>query len=62
VEQFPANADYYKARGVARLKLRELGAARNDLKAYLKHAPDADDKDAVKQQLQAIHRWLGRLN
>jgi regulator of sirC expression with transglutaminase-like and TPR domain len=62
VEQFPANADYYKARGVARLKLRELGAARSDLKAYLKHAPDADDTDAVKQQLQAIHRWLGRLN
>ena len=62
VEQFPTNADYYKARGVARLKLRELGAARRDLTAYLKHSPEAEDKEAVMQQLQAIHRWLGRLN
>jgi regulator of sirC expression with transglutaminase-like and TPR domain len=62
VEQFPANPEYYKARGVARLKLREFGAARRDLNAYLKHAPEAEDKEAVKQQLQAIHRWLGRLN
>ena len=62
VEQFPANAEYYKARGVVRLKLGEFGAARSDLNAYLKHAPEAEDKEAVKKQLQAIHRWLGRLN
>ncbi len=62
IEEFPANAEYYKARGVARLELREFGAARSDLTAYLKHSPDAADRDQVARQLQAIHRWLGRLN
>ena len=62
VEQFPANAEYYKARGVARLKLREFGAARSDFTTYLKHSPEAEDRAEVTRQLQAIHRWLGRLN
>jgi regulator of sirC expression with transglutaminase-like and TPR domain len=62
VEQFPSNAEYYKARGVARLKLREFGAARKDLTRYLKQSPNAEDRAQVVQQLEAIHRWLGRLN
>jgi regulator of sirC expression with transglutaminase-like and TPR domain len=62
VEAFPANAEYYKARGVARLQLREFRAAKTDLEKYLKCSPDADDKAEVTKQLEAIHRWLGRLN
>jgi regulator of sirC expression with transglutaminase-like and TPR domain len=62
VEAFPANAEYYKARGVARLQLREMRAAKSDLEKYLKCSPDADDKAEVTKQLEAIHRWLGRLN
>ena len=62
VEAFPENAEYYKARGVARLQLRELRAARSDLGAYLAHAPQAEDRIEVTRQLEAIHRWLGRLN
>jgi regulator of sirC expression with transglutaminase-like and TPR domain len=62
VEAFPANAEYYKARGVARLQLRQMRAAKSDLEKYLKCSPDADDKAEVTKQLEAIHRWLGRLN
>jgi len=62
VEAFPANGEYYKARGVARLQLRDYGAARRDFEGYLKIAPDATDRPEVIRQLEAIHRWLGRLN
>src|SRR5580693_2306666 len=62
VEAFPANAEYYKMRGVARLHLREFGAAKKDLENYLKCSPNADDKAEITRQLEAIHRWLGRLN
>jgi regulator of sirC expression with transglutaminase-like and TPR domain len=62
VEEFPANPEYYKARGVARLKLRELRAAKADLERYLQLSPQAEDRAEVTRQLQAIHRWLGRLN
>jgi len=62
LEAFPSNADYYKARGVARLHLREFGAAKSDLELYLKHEPEAADRAEVTKQLEAIHRWLARLN
>jgi regulator of sirC expression with transglutaminase-like and TPR domain len=62
VEAFPENADYYKARGVARLHLREFAAAKSDLEKYLKCSPQADDRAGITRQLEAIHRWLGRLN
>jgi regulator of sirC expression with transglutaminase-like and TPR domain len=62
VEAFPENADYYKARGVARLHLRELRAAKGDLERYLQYSPEAEDRAEVTKQLEAIHRWLGRLN
>jgi regulator of sirC expression with transglutaminase-like and TPR domain len=62
VEAFPDNADYYKARGVARLHLREFVAAKSDLEKYLKCSPKAEDRAEITRQLEAIHRWLGRLN
>jgi regulator of sirC expression with transglutaminase-like and TPR domain len=62
VEAFPDNADYYKARGVARLNLREFVAAKRDLEKYLKCSPTAEDRAEITRQLEAIHRWLGRLN
>jgi regulator of sirC expression with transglutaminase-like and TPR domain len=62
VEAFPDNADYYKTRGVARLHLREFVAAKRDLEKYLKLSPKAEDKAEITRQLEAIHRWLGRLN
>jgi regulator of sirC expression with transglutaminase-like and TPR domain len=62
LEGFPENADYYKARGFARLRLRQFRGAKSDLEMYLKYAPEADDRQQITQQLGAIHRWLGRLN
>ncbi|MBI3644403.1 MAG: transglutaminase family protein [Acidobacteriales bacterium] len=62
LEAFPSEALYFKTRGVARLHLRELTAARSDLEMYLKLTPQADDRAEVTKQLEAIHRWLGRLN
>ncbi len=62
VEAFPKNADYFKARGVARLHLREFSAAKSDLEMYLRYSPDAEDRGKVTKQLEAIHRWLARLN
>ena len=62
VEAFPENADYYKTRGVARLHLREFVAAKRDLEKYLKCSPKAEDRAEITRQLEAIHRWLGRLN
>lgn len=62
VEAFPENADYFKARGVARLHLREFSGAKRDLESYLRYSPEAEDRAEVTKQLEAIHRWLGRLN
>jgi len=62
LEGFPENAGYYKARGFARLRMRQFRGAQRDLEMYLKYAPDAEDRPQVAQQLGAIHRWLGRMN
>ena len=62
IEAFPLNAEYYKARGVARLRMRQFRSAREDLELYLKYSPDAEDREQIAQQLGSIHRWLGRLN
>jgi regulator of sirC expression with transglutaminase-like and TPR domain len=62
IEAFPENAEYYKARGVARLRMRQFRGAHEDLELYLQYSPDAQDRAQVTAQLGAIHRWLGRLN
>jgi regulator of sirC expression with transglutaminase-like and TPR domain len=62
LEAFPQNPEYYKARGVARLNLRQFAAAKRDLENYLKLSPAAEDRAEITRQLEAIHRWLGRLN
>ena len=58
----PEAADYYKARAIARMHLREFRDASTDFNAYLRLAPKAADKDEVRRQLSAIHRWLGAVN
>src|SRR5579883_329792 len=62
IEYFASNPEYYKARGVVRLKLRKLAGARNDFQKYLQYSPDAADRADVTRQLQAIHQSLARLN
>ena len=58
----PGEANWYKVRGVAQLKCKRYGAARRDLEKYLALEPGAGDKDAVTQQIEAIHRWLAQVN
>lgn len=62
VEYFPSNPEYYKARGLARLKLRSLTGARDDFASYLRCSPEAQDRAESTRQIQIIHRMLGRLN
>ena len=62
LQAFPTHAEYYKARGLARLHLRQLSAAKSDLESYLRYQPEAQDRKEIVQQLETIHRWLSRLN
>ncbi len=62
IEAFPQNPEYYKARGVARLRMRQFRSAQKDLELYLKYSPNAEDRAQIAQQLGSIHRWLARLN
>ncbi len=62
IEAFPRNPEYYKARGVARLRMRQFRKAQTDLELYLRYAPNAEDRTQISEQLSAIHRWLARLN
>jgi regulator of sirC expression with transglutaminase-like and TPR domain len=62
IEGFPRNPEYYKARGIARLRMRQLRSAKEDLELYLKYAPEAADRAQITEQLGSIHRLLGRLN
>ena len=58
----PEVSGLYKQRGLLQIELRRMQAARADLERYLALEPEADDRDAVKKQIQAIHGWLGRVN
>jgi regulator of sirC expression with transglutaminase-like and TPR domain len=62
LEGAPGQASWYKVRGVAALKLKRYGAARQDLEKYLSLEPQAPDREIVAQQVEAIHRWLAQLN
>ena len=58
----PEVAGLYKQRGLLQIELRHMHAARADLERYLALDQNAEDRDAVKKQIQAIHGWLGRVN
>jgi regulator of sirC expression with transglutaminase-like and TPR domain len=52
----------YKRRGVLLLGLKRFQAARQDLEKYLAMEPEAEDGEDVRKQIEAIHRWLARVN
>ncbi len=58
----PDSAEEYKQRGIVQMQLKKMRAAKADLEQYLLRAGDAPDVAGVKEQLEAIHRWLARLN
>jgi len=58
----PERAAQHKLRGLLSLELKRYQAARRDLEIYLKLQPDSVDRPEILKQLQAIHRWLAKVN
>jgi regulator of sirC expression with transglutaminase-like and TPR domain len=58
----PETGPWYKRRGMLSLDLKRHHAARRDLLKYLELEPEAADREAIQQQLQAIHLWLARVS
>ena len=58
----PERAAQHKLRGLLSLELKRFQAARQDLDMYLKLQPEAVDRPEILKQLQAIHRWLAKVN
>lgn len=58
----PENADEHRSRGIAHLHLRRFREARSDLVRYLDLSPQAEDRDAIGEELKKIHRILAALN
>jgi regulator of sirC expression with transglutaminase-like and TPR domain len=55
-------APAFKLRGLLRLELKRYQDARADLEKYLHLQPDASDRPEIISQIEAIHRWLARVN
>jgi regulator of sirC expression with transglutaminase-like and TPR domain len=55
-------AGRHKLRGLLLLELKRYQAARADLEMYLRLKPDVADRAEIEKQLEAIHRWLARIN
>lgn len=51
-----------KLRGLLRLELKRYQDARADFEKYLALQPDASDRPEIVKQIEAIHRWLARVN
>lgn len=58
----PSISAWYKQRGLLRMELKKHQAARRDLERYLELEPEADDREEIGKQIQAIHVWLARVN
>jgi len=58
----PDLAAAYKRRGLFLLELKRYQDARKDLENYLQMQPEANDREEIRKQLQAIHRWLAKVN
>jgi regulator of sirC expression with transglutaminase-like and TPR domain len=58
----PQVAGLYKQRGLLNIELRHLQAARSDMERYLELSPQAEDREEIQKQMQAIHAWLARMN
>lgn len=58
----PETALWYKHRGAFHVELKRWPAARRDFEKYLAMEPQAEDREEVLKQLQAIQRLLARYN
>lgn len=62
IETYPQNAEYYKARAVARMQTKQFRAANADFQSYLAIADDPPDRAEVAKQMEMIQRWMSSLN
>ena len=58
----PRAADEYKLRGMVHLQMRNPAAARGDLEAYLRLAPEAPDRAEIEQRLRGLRSYQAGLN
>ena len=52
----------HKRRGLFLMELKRFQAARRDLEQYLVIEPGAADREEIRKQIEAIHRWLAKVN
>jgi len=62
LQAMPDSAEDYKQRGVAWVQMNELQRGMADFQRYLELAPEAEDRDRIVRQMQAIHNVLARRN
>jgi len=58
----PESAEEYKQRGMVHLQMRNATAARGDLEAYLRLAPEATDRAEIDQRLRSLRSYQAGLN
>jgi len=58
----PDGAEEYKQRGMVQLRMRNAAAARRDLEAYLRLAPEATDRGEIEERLRALRSYQAGLN
>jgi regulator of sirC expression with transglutaminase-like and TPR domain len=58
----PRLGDLRKQRAQLYLQMQEMRKARADLEEYLRMSPEAEDKEAIEDQLKSVVRWLASLN
>jgi regulator of sirC expression with transglutaminase-like and TPR domain len=58
----PTDLDLLRERGLVRLNLEQYLGAAQDLGAYLKARPDAEDSGDVEETLEMLRQHLARLN
>jgi regulator of sirC expression with transglutaminase-like and TPR domain len=58
----PQAAEEYKLRGMVHLQMRKPVAARADLEAYLRLAPEAEDREEIERRLGDLRKYQAGLN
>lgn len=58
----PDLAAAHKRRGLLLMELKRFQSARRDLEKYLEMQPEAGDREEIRKQIGAIHRWLASVN
>ncbi len=62
LEASPNSAEERRERGRLNIELHRYQAAREDLEAYLRLAPEAPDRATIEKTLAVLRQWTSRLN